>query len=309
VDLPRLREGHVAVQAFTIVTKVPRHANIERNDDTTDDITLLAAASRWPARTWMSLRERALYQALRLRTTAARSQGGLVLLKGRTDLEAFLQRREREPELLAGFLGIEGAHALEGDLASLDVLFEAGVRMIAPTHFFDNDIGGSAHGVTKGGLTSKGRDLIRRMEERGVLLDLAHASAATIADALALARRPIVVSHTGVRATCDNARNLSDQQLRGIAGTGGVIGIGYWETAVCGRDGRAVARAIRHAADVAGVDHVALGSDFDGSIEAPFDTAGLVEITDGLLAEGFGETEVAQIMGGNALRVLRSTLP
>src|SRR5262249_29155888 len=209
--LPRLQEGHVAVQGFTMVTRVPRHANIERNEDTSDDITPLALAGRWPLRTWTSLRGRALYQAERFQQMVARSQGALTLLKSRADLEAFLQRREREPQLVAGFLGIEGAHALDGDLGSLDVLFEAGIRMISPTHFFDNDIAGSAHGVKKGGLTPKGRELLRRMEERGVLVDLAHASAATIAEALPLLRRPVVVSHTGVRGTCDNSRNLSDE--------------------------------------------------------------------------------------------------
>jgi microsomal dipeptidase-like Zn-dependent dipeptidase len=112
-----------------------------------------------------------------------------------------------------------------------------------------------------------------------------------------------------VRGTCDNQRNLSDDELRGIAATGGVIGIGYWDTATCGTDARAIARSIRYAANVAGVEHVALGSDFDGAVKEPFDTTGVVEITDALLAEGFSEDEIKMIMGGNVIRLLSENLP
>jgi microsomal dipeptidase-like Zn-dependent dipeptidase len=191
----------------------------------------------------------------------------------------------------------------------VDALFDAGFRMMAPTHFYDNEWGGSAHGVGKGGLTEKGREMVRRMEARGMLVDLAHASAATIDDVVAVATRPLVVSHTGVRGTCDNNRNLSDEQLRKIAAKGGVIGIGYWDAATCGGDARAVARAIRHAANVVGVGHVALGSDFDGAVTEPFDTTGVVLVTDALLAEGFTDEEVGAIMGGNVFRLLAETLP
>jgi microsomal dipeptidase-like Zn-dependent dipeptidase len=309
VDVPRLLEGNVALQAFTVVTKSPRHLNIESNDDRSDNITLLAMAQHWPAATWFSLKERAVHEAGRLDTAAARSGGRLTVVRSRSDLEAYLRRRQAEPGITAGFLGLEGAHALEGDLANVDVLFGAGFRMVALVHFFDNEFGGSAHGVRKGGLTAKGRDLVRRLEERQMLVDLAHASPSTVRDVLAAATRPVVVSHTGVKGTCDNVRNLDDEELRGVARTGGLVGIGYWQTAVCGTDGRAIARAIRHAVQVAGIDRVALGSDFDGAVAEPFDTTGLAEVTDALLAEGFTEPEVAQIMGGNALRLLAATLP
>jgi len=189
------------------------------------------------------------------------------------------------------------------------VLFDAGIRMMAPTHFFDNDIGGSAPGVEKGGLTDKGREMIKRMEAKRMIVDLAHASAKTIDDVLAIATRPVVVSHTGVKGTCDNNRNLSDDQLKAIAKTGGVIGIGFWDTAVCGNDAKAIARAIRYAANLVGVEHVGLGSDYDGAIPAPFDTSGVVEITDALMAEGFTEQEIGMIMGRNVLRLLVQNLP
>ena len=198
---------------------------------------------------------------------------------------------------------------LEGRLENVDVMWDAGFRMMAPTHFFDNEVGGSAHGVTKGGLTALGRQVIARMESRGMLVDLAHASPKTIADVLALATRPVVVSHTGVRGTCDNARNLSDAELRGVAATGGVVGIGYWDTAVCGQDVAAIVRAIRHAVAVAGVDHVGLGSDFDGAVTVPFDASGLPLLTQALLAAGLSEDEVGKVMGGNVRRVLLAALP
>jgi microsomal dipeptidase-like Zn-dependent dipeptidase len=181
--------------------------------------------------------------------------------------------------------------------------------MISPSHFFDTDIGGSAHGVEKGGLTDKGKEMIKRMEEKRMIVDVAHASAKTIEDVLAIATRPVFVSHTGVRGTCDNQRNLSDQQLQGVAGTGGVIGIGYWDTAVCGKDAKAIARAIRYAANLIGVDHVGLGSDFDGAVVEPFDTTGLVQITDALIAEGFNDQEIGKIMGRNVLKLLIQNLP
>jgi microsomal dipeptidase-like Zn-dependent dipeptidase len=147
------------------------------------------------------------------------------------------------------------------------------------------------------------------MDELHILIDLAHASPQAVDEVLAMATRPVVVSHTGVKATCPGPRNLSDDQLRGIAATGGLVGIGYWDGAVCTIGPASTARAIRHAADVIGTDHVALGSDFDGAVEVPFDTSQLAQITQALLDEGFSEQEIRQIMGGNVVRLLRETLP
>jgi len=124
-----------------------------------------------------------------------------------------------------------------------------------------------------------------------------------------MATRPVVVSHTGERGTCDNRRNLSDEQLRKIAATGGVIGIGFWDVAVCGSDASAIARAIGHAVQVAGVDHVALGSDFDGAINAPFDVTGLPLVTQALQERAFSDAEIDKIMGGNVMRLLHQMLP
>src|SRR5262249_36762965 len=157
---------NVALQAFTVVTKTPHGLNVTRNAaDTFDDISALSLLQRWPPATWTSLTARALYQAGRLRAMAERSQGGLVLLRTRADVGALLDGRRSEPQLVGAWLGLEGAHALEGDLGRLDALDAAGYRMIGLAHFFDNEWSGSAHGVQRGGLTPLGRKLVPALEE------------------------------------------------------------------------------------------------------------------------------------------------
>lgn len=307
-DVPKLMRGNVALQAFTVVTKTPRGLNIESNSDSTDNIFLLALAQRQPLENLTSLTKRALWQARRLHEYAAASGGTLTVIENKRDLAAFVERRKTQ-KMVGGWLGIEGAHALDNKLENLDALYNAGFRMISPTHFFDNDLAGSAHGIEKYGLTDKGRELVRRMESRRMLVDIAHASPRAIDDVLAMATRPVVVSHTGVKGTCDNNRNLSDEQLRRVAATGGVIGIGFWDTAVCGEDARSVARAIKYATGIAGVEHVALGSDFDGSVKVPFDTSGEALITEAFIAEGLSDADIALLMGGNVLRLLSESLP
>lgn len=307
VDVPRLNEGNVAIQAFTVVTTSPRNLNIYRNSDDTDQITLLAMVQGWPPSTWRSPKARALYEASKLQTFAEESQGKLVIIKSRSDLQKYIANRR--PGQVAGFLGTEGAQPLEGKLENLDDLYAGGFRMMAPTHFTDTAIGGAAAGVGKGGLTELGREWVRRMEGKSMLIDLAHASPATLRDVTAMARRPVIVSHTGVKGTCDNPRNLSDDELRAVAATGGVIGIGLWDTATCGTDGRAAARAIRYAVSVVGADHVALGSDFDGAVTEPFDPSGWALLTEALLAEGFSHADIRKIMGENVVRVLMQGLP
>jgi len=307
VDLPRLAGGNVSVQAFTVVTTAPRNLNINQNSDSTDLVRYIAIFEGWPFRTWNSPKQRALYQASRLQKFAAESAGALVVLKSRSDLQNFLANRR--PGTVAGFLGAEGAQPLEAELENLDALYDAGFRMMAPTHFTDTAIGGAAAGMSKGGLTDLGRAWVRKMELKNMLIDLAHSSPATLRDVTAIATRPVVISHTGVKGTCNNNRNLSDDELRAVARTGGVIGIGYWETATCGSDAAAIARAIRYAANLVGVEHVGLGSDFDGATIEPFDTTGLVKITEALLAQGFSQHNIRLIMGENTINLLLKTLP
>lgn len=309
VDVPRLQDGNVALQVFSVVTKSPRGLNYDHNTGETDNITLLSLVQRWPIATWRSLRARALHQASRLRSAAERSQGTLSIITSREVLAAFVQSRASKPQLVAGLLAIEGLHALDGNLANVDTLYDAGFRMMGLTHFFDNELGGSAHGVSHAGLTPFGRDVVKRMEQRGIIVDLAHTSAQMKRDVLAMATRPVVVSHGGVAATCPGPRNLTDDELHAIATNGGLVGIGYWDAAVCAVTVDGIVKAIRHAVDVMGVQHVALGSDFDGATTEPWDTRALGLVTEGLLKASFSPDDIRAIMGGNALTFLQQQLP
>ena len=308
-DLPRMLEGHLGLQVFSTVTKTPRGLNYERNSGETDNITLLAMAQRWPRETWNSLLQRALYQSHKLKEASVNSGGRLVMIKNRGDLANFVSGWEKDPQRVAAILATEGLQPIEGKLENVDTLYNAGFRITGLTHFFDNEVGGSAHGLEKGGLTPLGRLVIKRLEAKSMLIDLAHASRPLIDDVLGMATRPLLVSHTGVEGTCKGTRNLSDKHLQAIAATGGVIGIGYWDAAVCATSVEAIVNAIRYTVDLIGVQHVALGSDFNGTIHAPFDVTGLAQLTEGLLKAGFSHDEIAAIMGGNVQRLLLASLP
>ncbi len=309
VDVPRMIEGNAALQVFAIATKVPRHMTYEGNDDRTDDVALIAIVQGWPRPTWRSLTARAEFQAGRLARFAAASDGVLTLVRSAADLDAFLARRSAAPALVAGLLAIEGAHALDDDVANLERIEAAGFRMFGLAHFFDNAFAGSAHGIEQGGLTEAGRELVAELERRRMIVDVAHASAATIDDVLAIATRPVISSHGGVRGVSDHPRNLSDEQLRGIAATGGMVGIGFWPTASGGNDPASIARSVAHAVAIVDADHVGLGSDFDGAVPTPFDVSGLPVLTAALLGEGLDEATITAVMGGTAIRLLRAALP
>ena len=309
LDLPRMAQGNVALQAFSAVTKTPRKMNINRNDGDSDNITALVMAQGQPPATWNSLLARATYQAQQLHQLAGDSQGTLRVIGSRAQLRSFIAARDKNQRLMAGWLTLEGAHALEGKLGKLDVLYRAGYRMAAPTHFFDTELSGSQHGMKKGGLTPLGRDWLRAMEQRKMIVDLAHASSATIDEVLRLAKRPVMVSHTGVRGTCANGRNLGDAQLKRIAAQGGLVGIGFWNTAVCGKDVQAIARAIKYTVALIGVEHVAYGSDFDGAVTTAIDVAGLPRLTQALLDAGLSPAQIRRIAGENVRDFLLKNLP
>jgi len=309
VDIPRLIKGNVSLQVFDAVIKSPKGLNYEQNTDQTDNITLLAMVNRWPIKAWSGLCERALYQSIILHNAENRSEGKLQIIKSKKDLRLLINERAINKELVGGILAIEGLHALEGDIDNLDKLFDAGFRIMGLTHFFDNKIGGSSAGVEQGGLTDLGRKVIRRMNELDIIIDLAHASEALIEDVLDFSEKPVVVSHTGVKGTFESPRNLSDDQLLNIAAKGGVIGIGFWKGAVGSSSPKDIAKAIRYTADIIGIDHVCLGSDWDGATSIYFDAANIWVLTKALLDEGFSNTEIYQIMGGNQKDFLLANLP
>jgi microsomal dipeptidase-like Zn-dependent dipeptidase len=310
VDIPRLLEGNVAVQVFTAVTKSPAGQNYEENSaEAFDNVTALAIGQLWPPRTWNSLLERALYQAEKLEAVEAALPDQFRIIRTRADLDSLLADRAAGQKVVGGILGIEGAHPLEGDIANLDKLEAAGHRVIALQHFFDNALGGSLHGKGNQGLTDFGRAVVEQVAQRGLVLDLAHSSPAVARDVLEITDIPLIVSHSGVTAHCETPRNFPDDLMREIAATGGVIGMGYWDEVTCGDFTPAgVARMTRTAIDLLGEDHVALGSDFDGSVTTAFDTSELAALTQAFLDEGLSEDQIAKVMGGNMIRVLRARL-
>jgi membrane dipeptidase len=303
-----LQEGNVALQVFSSVTKTPKGQNYDANGADTDNITLLTVAQMQPLRTWSSLVERSLYHAEKL-DRAAQEDNDIVKIRAPEYVDGLLaQRKIKGATQIGAMLSIEGMQNLEGKAANLDLLYKAGFRMAGLTHFFDNELAGSMHGLKKGGLTPFGREIMARMEDKGMLVDIAHCSHACVAEILKIARRPVVSSHGGVQATCKVNRNLTDEEIKGVAATGGVIGIGYWEGAVCDTNPAAVAKAMKHVRDLVGIEHVALGSDYDGATTVRFDTSRLVQVTQALMDAGFTPDEIRAVMGGNALRVIRDGL-
>ncbi len=309
VDLPRIQKANMALQFFSIATKVPRGVNIESNPADTDMIGLLSFFQLLPPKTWFSAKERALNQCRMMHKYVVESGGQLVFIDSRARLADFVTSRANGGKAVACMLGIEGAHVLENDLNNVKRFADLGVRYIGLTHYFDNEWAGSAHGEKKGGLTEMGKKLIREMEKYHITIDLSHASEQTIDDVLALTDAPVIMSHTGVRGVCNNNRNLSDKHLDEIGRRGGLVGIGLWETAVCGKNARATAINIKYAADRIGVDKVALGSDFDGAIETHFDVTGLPLLVTELQKMHYSQEDINKIMGGNVRDYFMKHLP
>jgi membrane dipeptidase len=249
-------------------------------------------------------------------------------------------------------LGLEGGHALAASPDTLRALADAGIRYVTLTHVNTNEWADSSQDEPRhGGLTDLGREMVRTMNEEGVLVDLAHVSDAAFSDALAVSSEPVIVSHSSCRHLTPTVRNVSDEQLRAIAENGGVVMINFFDAMVnpaldstvfaaahrqLDREGKGlrslwsavydVKRArdlpgatlsdvldhIDHAVEVAGVDHVALGSDFDGVFDLPQgleDVTRLPWITYGLLKRGYTEAEVTKILGGNTLWVVEAVGP
>jgi len=310
VDFPRLQEANMALQAFTIVTKSPAGQNFSKNSgDSFDNITLLNFLQARPLSNWFSLYKRAEYQSRKLHQLAEDYHNEFIVVKTRDDLDRLIADRKTNQRVTGGFLGIEGAHCLEGKLENLDKLYKEGVRMMGPTHFFDNELGGSAHGISGEGLSDFGHKVIARMDQLGMIIDLAHASPAMIADILEQTKRPVLVSHTGVKGTMDNSRNLSDDHVKRIAANGGLIGVAYFKGAVSAPLTEGIVEAMKYIKSITGVEYIALGSDYDGSMTAPFDVTGLPLLVEEMQNQGFQEEEIRAIMGENVKRFMLKNLP
>lgn len=313
VDLPRLRDGNVALQVFTTVTKSPSGLNYERNSaEASDDITLLFLAQARPPRTWFDLTERALDQAARLTATAEAAPGELRIIRSKADLAGLLADRAAGATVIGGMLGAEGGHAFGGRMENYDRMRAAGFRLIGLTHFFDNELGGSLHGEagTEGaGLTDFGREVVARMIADDMVIDLAHASPAMAREVLATPGARPIVSHTGIHGQCQTQRNFTDDLLRDLAAKGGLVGIGFWDEVNCANTVAAIGDSIVAAVALLGEDRVSLGSDFDGAVTTPLDSSQLASLTQVLLDKGLPEPTIAKVMGGNMMRYLAQVLP
>ncbi len=310
VDIPRLQEGNVALQMFTTVTKSPRGQNYEKNETSaSDNITSLAVIQRWPIKTWSSLAERAIFQANKVHKLATNDVDNFMLIKSQADLNNFIQKRSSNKSFVGGLIGTEGSHALDGDLENVTRLYDEGFRMMSLHHFFDNRLGGSLHGISGQGLTNFGEKVVLEIEKLDIILDVSHSSENVVKDVLKISNRPIVVSHTGFYGHCPSPRNINDNLMEDIARKGGLIAIGYWDAAVCDNTPKSVAEAIHYGIKLVGAGHVALGSDFDGTINPGFDTAELVAITHELLELGIDDNSIRLVMGENMLNFLQENLP
>jgi membrane dipeptidase len=279
VDLPRMREGGMGAQFFSLVS-LP-----------------LADRPKGMARTCFE-------QIDILDRQIGQRPGALELVKTAAEIEAC-----RKKGAISALLGIEGAHALEGDLDNVARFARRGVRYIGFLHFSSNEAGFPAYGrgQSTNGLTRWGHALVEACEAESVFVDLAHINKPGFMDACRIAKKPPIVSHTGVLGAFEHWRNVDDEQLRAVADKGGVVGVIFAPRYV-GGDGLApVVKHLKHIVDVIGEDAPALGSDWDGFIipTSPLkDPRGLPLLTDAMLEAGFSKRAIGKILRENAMRVL-----
>jgi membrane dipeptidase len=288
VDIPRLLEGNVAIQVFAAVTSVPAKSGMTVNDDYWDTIGSLDWFQNRPQFNEDQFTNRAIDQATRLKEQIRANPKEMRLITTRQELEDLLKERAAGNKVIGAILALEGAHALHGKPENLDKLYKHGYRMLGLNHFVENRLaGGGDEGAHQYGLTKLGGELVRKAFEKGMIIDVAHSSDETIHDVVEIANslkkpKPILVSHTGVRRTCDNNRNLGPAQVRGVQSTGGVVGVALFKKATCGRSVDHTARAMRSVIASTDINTVALGSDWDGFTAAAVGPSGLVLLTQAL---------------------------
>lgn len=306
IDIPRLRDGGVDIQIFSTVTKSPRGLNFDGNAaDAPDDIKLLAMAQLWPIRTWNSIYERAAFQAQRLQKIEARTKNNLVIARTKSDLD-------QKTGTIIGVLATEGSHPLESDLENIQKLYDEDYRMMGLQHFFDNALGGSLHGRNKGGLTDFGRQAVKKMREMDIIIDVAHSSEKVVREVLAMSGDPVIISHGGIAGNhCPKSvnRNMPDDVLVEIGRRGGLLGVGYFDGAICDISPAGIANTIIAAINLMGVDAVALGSDFDGTVTTTLDTSEIAIITHELRKRDVADTAIRKVMGENVKKFLAENLP
>ncbi|MDR1718964.1 MAG: gamma-glutamyl-gamma-aminobutyrate hydrolase family protein [Dysgonamonadaceae bacterium] len=214
----------------------------------------------------------------------------------------------------AMFIGIENGYAIGKDLSNLKKYYDLGVRYMTLSHMYDNDIcDTSTHSENEwGGLSPFGKKVVKEMNKVGMMVDVSHVSESTFWDVLKVTKVPVICSHSSVKALCNSDRNLTDEQLKALAKNGGVVHICIVDEFLTDNPKDAtiedLMRHIDHAVNVAGIDHVGIGSDFDGGGGVPGCQSAndLIQITVKLLERGYSEEDIAKIWGGNLLRVMHA---
>jgi len=212
---------------------------------------------------------------------------------------------------LAAIISIEGGEPISGDLAVLRNLYRLGVRAIGLTWNERNDIAdGAGEWRSAGGLTRFGVEVVQEMNRLGMLVDVSHLAEPSFWDVIKYSAQPIIASHSNARALCDHVRNLADDQIRALAAGGGVMGVVFAPAFVHPEKAtlERILDHIDHVVELVGIDHVGLGSDFDGIGATPEgldDVSRLPAITVGLVERGYSEADIKKILGGNYLRVFK----
>jgi len=321
VDIPRLREGgtHAPFFALWVAIYFPGAEAVRRTLDLRDAMQSMLDAHQ---------------DQMELATTAA-------------DI-----RRIVKAHKIAAFLTVEGGHTIDDDLRVLRMYYQLGIRSMTLTHSRNNNWADSATDKpVHNGLTDFGKEVVREMNRLGMLVDVSHVADKTFFDALAVTTKPVIASHSSMRALSDVPRNITDEMLRALASNGGVVGISFGEGFVNPKDAEALESAIKtettaplltaralddyaaedvrtlfghrvkvaatvedvanhidHAVKVAGIDHVGIGSDFDGVAGPPNgldDVSRMPALIEVLLERGYAERDVKKILGENYLRVIR----
>lgn len=222
-------------------------------------------------------------------------------------------REAKAADKLAAVLAIENSEAVERSLNILNALYVLGVRSIGLTHNLNTwASAGNDEEDLGGGLTRFGRALVREMNRLGMLVDVSHISERGFWDVLDISERPVIASHSNCKTLCSHPRNLSNEQLKALAVNGGVVGITFVPGFITS-DGwqkmPPLAQLINHftyAIDIAGIDHVGIGSDFDGGGDLLKDAGEFVKIAEGLSEHGYTDEEIRKVLGENHLRVFEA---
>jgi microsomal dipeptidase-like Zn-dependent dipeptidase len=320
-DLPRWQNGNFALQVLSTVSEAPLSTSQKIYFGGADIFWVHCLWNCWPLATFSSRLERTLYQIQKFDDFRAKSNQRLVPIRTRTEFVSHMATHA-STKAVGAILSVEGAHALENNLQNLPILAHRGVRILGLVHLTNNAFGASSSaGNPDTGLTPLGKELIVEATKLGILIDLAHASPRTLDEALVILKSlnaAPLITHTGIQnsensnpkntGACNNPRNIFPVHAKKIAEENGIIGIGFFESAVCGTSPDAIAQSISYAIRVVGEKHVALGSDFDGSVAVPVRANRIAILVDAMLKAGLSPSTIGRVLSQNAERYFHNSL-